>query len=661
MAPEQQAAEIVSRKLIELSLTKPPVPSFNRQLVRIVVDTVGASAATLWLLNENELVLCEELEQTPGTVRGIATPEQQQQNALRICFEQSQMVVFGNTADGQQTTDANGVYVNSSLVFTPVVGLQGNLGVLRLVFPPMHPALLSRQVQLAETLCGYYSLYSAQRILSAQHEERRDVDKLSKAILQLQHYSFSGQLEEVISNSAAEVARVDRTVLLTTRSNGTLKLASVSSVTEPDKKGAWAKLITELGELILQADRPFQFIPGLNSLDEIEDEELRDRVSSYVTMTEVKTLMIFPLASRNDKAGVLVIESFQDPALSSFERVLCTVYASHAGSALVNYRLFRTVPFSGYFSTKLIDDVEGVRRGHSRFKKILKRGAIAAALIGLAWFGAIRPTPEEIGALCYVEPHEVRLITAPQDGEIEVVLFGRGMPNGFEVPEGRLVLKMRDDQILLALQAEKKKAAQVALEVVQLRAQATAAKNDEERQTLLGRLSTKKAELEAKKIEVKLQQKLLDQCKIYSPIDGTIIEPDDPAQLVKIPVREGQLLCRVGSLSEKVRIMVAIPSERSHLVEPGADVTIQLRSLVHIQTIEGKIESISRRSENYESSNVFMATVVVPATVMSDDGSEVPLSLKPGMTGKANVILEDSTYVRIFGGALLRKLDYWLF
>jgi len=653
MAPEQKAAEIVSRKLIELSLTKPPVPSFNRQLVRIVVDTVGASAATLWLLNENELVLCEELEETPGTVRNIATPEQQQQNALRICFEQSQMVIFGNTADAQHPTDTNGVYVNSSLVFTPVVGLQGNLGVLRLVFPPMHPALLSRQVQLAETLCGYYSLYSAQRILAAQHEERRDVDKLSKAILQLQHYSFSGQLEEVISNSAAEVARIDRTVLMTTRSNGTLKLASVSSVTEPDKRGAWAKLITELAELILQADRPFQFIPGLNSLDEIEDEELRDRVSSYITMTEVKTLMIFPLASRNDKAGVLIIESFQEPALSSFERVLCTVYASHAGSALVNYRLFRTVPFSGFFSSRLIDDVESVRRGRSRVKKIVKRVAITAALIAVAWFGVIRPTPEEVGALCYVEPHAVRLITAPMDGEIVGVHFGRNEPNGFEVAEKGLVLTMRSDEILLRLQAEQKKVEQLELEVIQLLAQSTKAKNVEERQTLLGRWRTKQSERDAQVIEVNIQQKLLDQCEIRSPIGGTIIEPDDPEQL-RIPVREGQLLARVGTLGEKVRIMVAIPSERIRRVEVGRPVSIQLRSLVHKATLEGEITHISRRSENYESSNVFMATVIVSQPADN--------TLKPGMTGKANIVLkEESTYARIFGGALLRKLDYWLF
>ena len=56
-----------------------------------------------------------------------------------------------------------------------------------------------------------------------------------------------------------------------------------------------------------------------------------------------------------------------------------------------------------------------------------------------------------------------------------------------------------------------------------------------------------------------------------------------------------------------------------------------------------------------------MATVVVPATVVSDQDPKLTLKLKPGMTGKANIVLEDSTYVRIFGGALLRKLGYWLF
>ena len=50
MASDELAPESVSRQLIELSQSAPPVHSFNRQLLRIVIDSVGAMAATLWLV-----------------------------------------------------------------------------------------------------------------------------------------------------------------------------------------------------------------------------------------------------------------------------------------------------------------------------------------------------------------------------------------------------------------------------------------------------------------------------------------------------------------------------------------------------------------------------------------------------------------------------------
>jgi len=56
MAENEFAPEALSRQLIDLSSAGPPLHSYNRQFVRIVIDAVGALAATLWLLRENELV-----------------------------------------------------------------------------------------------------------------------------------------------------------------------------------------------------------------------------------------------------------------------------------------------------------------------------------------------------------------------------------------------------------------------------------------------------------------------------------------------------------------------------------------------------------------------------------------------------------------------------
>jgi len=654
MTVDEIAPEIVSRRLIELSLTRPPVHSFNRQLVRIVVDTVGATAATLWLLHENELVLVEEIEERPGAVRGIGLSDQDQQAALRSAYEQGEAVVLPDGAQGLGVGQS-GLIEHDTVVFLPVVGLHGNLGVLRLVFAPMHPVVLSRQVQLAETLSGYYSLYSAQRILTAQHEERQDIDRLSKAILQLQHYSFSNQLPEVIVNSAVEVARLDRVVLLAARQGGDLRLAAVSSVAEPDRKSAWSRLACELGNLVLQGGKPVQFLAGVTNPEDIPDEELRRQLNSYVLMTDVKSLMIFPLSSREDKAGALIVESMNEQPLSQFERVLCTVYATHVASALVNNRLFRSVPFARLLGSRLDRDLERVSRGRSWPARAAKAVIILAAVALAAWFVAIHEVPEKIGAKCYVEPMVVRVVTAPMDGEIQEVFFAKGE----DVEQGQILLGLRKDLIQLNLDGARKDAESVMLQVHQLRGESLRAGIPrDQKNALLGQLAIKERQLDVKTKDVELWETRLARCDVRAPVAGTIVEPADPGLLRTVQVREGEPLCRVGDIFESVRVKVAVPASRIQDVKPGMAVEIQLRSLVHDRVLDGQIESISRRSENYKNANVFMADVVLPQ-MTGRDGARI---LKPGMDGKAKVIRpERSTYLRIYAGALGRKLQYWLF
>jgi len=469
-----------SRQLIELSLTRPPVHSFNRQLVRIVIDTVGAMAATLWLLRENELIMCEEIEEAVGAVRSIRVPEADQQRALRNAFEKGEVVVLRDAPAGFDPLGPDPA-TQRTLVFIPVAGLRGNLGVLRLILAPADEPMLAKQVQLAETLSGYYSLYSAQRILTVQHEERRDIDRLSKAILQLQHYTFSRQLPDVVVNSGVEVARIDRAVLLTTDSEGQLRVRSVSSVAQLDKKGAWARLVCELGEVALQSAQPVQYIEGVTNTDEIEDEELREFVNSYVLMTEAKSLLVYPLKSGEESVGVLLFEGFQaEGGLTLFERVLCTVYASHAASALANHRRFERVPLSSWHAKRIDQEIEGVKRGRPWVGKALKWGLLVLFLAGLVWLAWFLPVSEKVGASCFVAAEAERVITARIPGKIEAVHFEQGV----DVHESDLLIEFETDDIRLKLDEETQNSKDLETSIAKLRGEAADERDPEHRSQL---------------------------------------------------------------------------------------------------------------------------------------------------------------------------------
>jgi len=655
MAKENAIPAAVSRQLVELSVTQPPVHSFNRQFARIVVDTVGAEAVTLWLVRQNELLLCEQIEERLGAVRDIRVSEQAQQEALRKAFEKGEMSVFAEEAR-PPVPDAGAEH---RLVFIPIIGLQGNVGVMRLVMAAAPSELFSRLIQLAESLSGYYSLYHAQRVLSAQHEERQDIDKLSKTILQLQHYSFSRQLPEVVVNSAMEVAPLDRAVLLTRERGGEIKIAAVSSVSSPDHKGAWARLICELGELVLRRGEPVHYLHGRTPPDQLEDEQLRNRQHSYVAMTEVTSLLLYPLRSSEEDLGVLVLEKFGPQHLSDFESVLCTVYASHVASALGNHRLFTNLPFSRLIARRVDQEADRPRRGPGKTARVLKWAIAVLALAALVWWLGLHPVPEKVGARCFVMPGTERMVTAKVSGEIEKVLFDQG---DF-VQQGELLLKFRTDEIELEINQELENAANIETEVNRYRGEAEDERNMNRRSELLAEVGALTHRLRAKEYEIALLRSVLADCSLSAPISGIVLEPQEPRELLGYVVQEGEALCRVGSIAQQVRVRVAVPAERVSDVREGQEVEIRLRPLIIDRILRGRIETLAERSVTYKNANVFMADVFVDNFPLEDPGpGGGRYLLKPGMTGKAKIVRERrASYFVIYGKVLYAKLKYWLY
>jgi multidrug resistance efflux pump len=649
----------LSARLINLCSSGQPVHSFNRQFVRLLLDATEAQACTAWLVRQNELILSEEIEQSPGAIRGIQVPVQDQQKALRGAYEESRIVVLPDRPGGLEPPVSAGQGESRSIAFVPLSGQKGNLGAVRLIFPPLLDAVLQMHVRLVEALGGYYALYAAERALQVQQQQREDIDKLNKTILQLHHHIFSRQLPEVIVNSAVEIARTDRAVLLVADKSGELSLTAVSSVSEVNRKGAWARLICELGEIVLSKGQPLQFFSGQTDVELIEDEEQRQKLHSYLLMTEAKSLLLFPLESGDEKAGVLVFEGFSEQLLSPFERVLCTVFAAHAASAVINFQAYLRLPLSRFFGKKAAIETKETRGHTSKLGKRLQVGGLLLLLTAAGWLLFALPVKEKIGAQCFVEPFGTRVITAKISGEIQQVHFRQGD----YVRPSDVLITLRTDEISLMLSQELENARTIEAQIVKLRGAAENENAQDRKGALLAELQVQGHSLAAKQEEVKLLHARLEDCYLRSPIEGTVLEPEEPQRLLGVVVREGEPLCRVGSVSEKVRVKVAVPAENVSQVQNGREVEIRLRPLITQELLRGRIESIAERSVTYLNSNVYMADVIVDNHPLPGSDSNSPLFLlKPGMTGKAKVVLPGkSSLAGVYGGRLWRKLKYWLF
>ncbi len=650
----------ISRQLIELTSARPPIHSFNRQFLRLLLDATEALSATLWLIQQNELVRSEEIEQSVGAVRDIKLSSQDQQRALRGAFENGEVAIRDNRAAVFDPLLSEEM-ADRSIVFCPIFGPKANFGVIRLVFPPMPEASLAPKVVLAEAIGGYYTLYAAERLLQVRHEERQDIDRLSKAILQLQHFTFSRSLPEVVVASAMEIApQLDRITLLSADKKGRLAVAGVSSVSVPDKKSPWARLLCDIGAIILQRGEPLQFLPGRSDSSEIEEPELREYLNSYAVMTGIRSLLIYPLRSGESDVGVIVFESFQEQSLSGFEKTLCTVFAAHVGSALGNYAAYRNMPLARLFAGGLQEAQRRDRRGHFGLGTALKSILGLALAGGVVWFVGFKKVPESVNARCYVAPYTSRLITAKVAGEIEQVNFKHGQV----VRESQVLIEQKSDQIELALAKALQNIKTIKVNINMLRGEADKPQAPERRGELLAQMRALEYTLSGEQHEVDILRQQLADCTLAAPITGTVIAPENPDELLGVVVRPGEPLCEIGEIQHKVRIKIAIPEADAQDVAEGQEVQISLQPLVTGQTIVGAIEKVASRSTTYKNSNVFIADVIVEnhriGTEGGADGSDY--LLKPGMTGKAKIKKgDDSTYLKIYAGMLKRKFQYWLF
>jgi multidrug efflux pump subunit AcrA (membrane-fusion protein) len=657
MAKTDHITESVARRLSDLSASQPPLHSFNRQFARVVLDGLGAEAVSLWLVQENELVLCEQIEDAAGALASVRLAEGRQQQALRGAFERNEVAALEDGPrpfDPLRPDDA----ASRTIAFLPLPGLQGNNGVARIVLPGP-PRQAETAVRLAETLCGYYSLYHAHHVLRVQKGQREHFDRLNKAILQLHHYSLSRQLPEIVANSAMEFAALDRAVVLLRGRRGGLEVSAVSSVATPGRKSAWARLVCELGEVVARTSEPLTYCSHTAQPSQIEDEELREKVTSYMLMTDATSLLVFPAQAGEGTVGALVLEKKGPRPLDDFEAMLCTVYATHIASALSNNQLLRRVPFARLLTRKADPAARTPARRPRRTRKATAWAAGLALVATLVWFLGFHPVPERISASCFVQPIATRVVSARIAGEIEQVLFAQGA----QVDQGDVLARLRTNELELRVAEEVENIKILETQLTQLRGEAETLADSEARSERLAQATVAEHSLEARRHRLAQLRSRLEDATIRAPIGGTVLEPDDPEKLLGAVVKEGELLCRIGHIASEMLVRIAVPAERAAEVRAGQAVELRLRPLVTEEAMRATIRDVALRSVTYKNTNVFMASAVIESPVVNPDAEgSARYLLKPGMTGKAKILLpEDSTYAAIYAGRLYRKLHYALF
>ena len=66
-------------------------------------------------------------------------------------------------------------------------------------------------------------------------------------------------------------------------------------------------------------------------------------------------------------------------------------------------------------------------------------------------------------------------------------------------------------------------------------------------------------ELISAQAQIDLLNSKIRDCSLLAPISGTVLAPEQPEKLLGYFVREGEPLCRIGSIADRVRVKIAVP------------------------------------------------------------------------------------------------------
>lgn len=246
----------------------------------------------------------------------------------------------------------------------------------------------------------------------------------------------------------------------------------------------------------------------------------------------------------------------------------------------------------------------------NRLVKPLKTGFIGIASIAAVAFVILGWLPYRPTVPCTIQPQNVNHLVAPFDAVLaEASLFA-----GDEIAAGQPILKFETRDLELqrdAILAEVKSKEIARNQAIIKRDKAAASIID--------------AEVNAKRVELKMVQRKIDQATMTSHFDGDIIRGDMRRSIGQI-IPKGTPMMEIAP-KDGMRIQLEIPESKATLVKVGH---------------EGYFAASTRPGDSHK----FVITKITPSTSVAD-GKNVLLAeaqvegnsdwMKTGMTGYANV------------------------
>ncbi|MBB5341515.1 efflux RND transporter periplasmic adaptor subunit [Tunturiibacter gelidoferens] len=574
-----------------------------------VQDLMGADAVNLWLVDQSDLLLTEQVGEE-GTALGERRAD-------------GEGVVGGVGETGEEALVQED---ERSVIAAPLLHAEALTGVLEVVqfgaqrqFTEDHLFTLTQVAGSAAQALHNSSLLQAERKIEVLRTLVGVGQEITSTLnLQRVLEAIVNQPQLVIPYERAAIALEQR---------GRIAVRAISGVTKLDTSTAEVQALNGL----------LSWVAGLGTEvyvtqreEEISDArpETREKFRRYFETSGMRSFYALPLGDDEGRLGILSFESPDAEFLGALHLEIIKILSSQATLALRNASLYKEVPFIG-----ILEPLIEKRRRFMAIER-RRRGLLLGSVAMVALALVLVPLPMRVSGQAQVSPSQTQYVHAEEDSVVQRAF----VREGDRVEPGTPLFQMADwgQRATLA-------GAQAKYETAMAQRNRSLTDNDA---TAAGQ---HEVEVEYARGEVTRLNDRLERTTLRSEIAGVVATPH-VEDLVGKKLSNGDPVVELVSTASVV-VDVAVLERDVALVRPGAEAVVKLESFPTV-TFRGRVDVVSPSGTTVGDKHLFFARVELP----NADGR-----LRPGMqgTGKVRVGLRPLGYVLFRDPALWVWSTLW--
>jgi hypothetical protein len=546
---------------------KPETNQLVAEMVRLSGGALQAGAGGTWVtesIDSPELILEHNLSGI-GLMNGTSPLSGLKVAVRRAAREGKPVIVPAYFVEQDPGASGGGVEVPSNpspfeLLFIPMK-LYGKVAmVLLMAVHPSNDAGMHRtQIGFLQKMVGMVEATLTERHLGLIEKNHGTTTSILKFAEQVHKHLFVGQVAVDIANLVRDAIGADRvTVELYPRPRK--KVVAVSNVDEPNKRSA----IFQAQRLILDYVRDRQMPVALDraaARQLVSDPSLQDAATAYFAASAFDAFIASPIKHEDAVKGVILTEyaeSKKGQAESAALAELARVASSSVTNAIEyeNIPLRKTLHAIGQFVRKPIS---------TRRTATLTISAIVLAAILII---GIVPVDFSVKTDCTLRPVAHHSIVAPTEGRIIEINARAGMhvypdPNPQHLPTEQLDAatraKVESVKPLIVFDSTDLMSQRLSQmnRIADLSTKAGAI-SDRDKDSMAQRRELQH-QISAAQGDLELIEKKIAACRIYSPIEGTVLTENIESKLYST-VKVGEPLLDVASFKDWV-LVVDVPEQ----------------------------------------------------------------------------------------------------